>query len=112
MKPHFYSHIIEISEIHRSLDTLDLHIHEKHELILIVESSVHHIVMDTILSELAEQDKKSFLAHVVSKEHEKVWDFINNKIENAENKIKKAVNEFKNKLHEDIKETSTKSEGV
>lgn len=112
MKPHFYSHIVEIDSIHSSLDDLGLEVHEKHELIIIVESSVHHVVMDTILSELEDHDKKQFLGHVVSKEHEKVWDLISNKIEDVENKIKKAVDHLKNKLHDDIKETKQKSKRV
>ena len=111
MKPHFYSHIIEINSIHNSLDELGLEVHEKHELIIIVESSVHHVVIDTVLSELPEHDKKIFLGHVMSKEHDKVWDLIGN-IEDIENKIKKSVENFKHKLHEDIKETKKKSKGV
>ncbi|MBP7967137.1 hypothetical protein KAZ66_02580 [Candidatus Woesebacteria bacterium] len=112
MKPHFYSHVIEIDSIHNSLDELGLETQEKHELIIIVESSIHHVVMDTVLSELSERDKKLFLGHVVSKEHEKIWDLISMKIENVESKIKHAVENFKQKLHEDIKETKKKSKSV
>ncbi len=112
MKPHFYSHIVELHSIHTSLDDLELEVHEKHELIVIVDSSIHHIVMDTILSELTEHDKKVFLGHVISKEHEKVWELIGDKIEDAENKIKKAVDSLKKKLHDDITETKKKSKRV
>ncbi|CAN5236014.1 hypothetical protein BH09PAT2_BH09PAT2_01130 [soil metagenome] len=108
MKPHFYSHIIEIDSLHSSLDELGLEVPEKQELIIIVESSIHHVVMDVILTELDEPDKKKFLSHVVSNEHEKVWDLIGYKITDAENKIKKAVNNLKDKLHNDIKETKKK----
>lgn len=112
MKPHFYSHIIEINSIHNSLEDLSLEVHEKRELIIIVESSIHHVVMDTVLSELSDKDKKLFLGHVVSQEHEKVWDLITNKIQDVENKIKKAVENLKEKLHADIKETKEKTKGV
>lgn len=112
MKPHFYSHIVEIDSIHSSLDELGLEMHEKHQLIIIVESSVHHVVMDTVMSELSDRDKKLFLGHVMSKDHEKVWDLISNKINDAENKIKQAVENLKQKLHTDIKETKKKSKGV
>lgn len=112
MKPHFYSHIIEIDTLHNSLEDLGLEIQERRELIIIVESTIHHVVMDTVLSELSDNDKKIFLGHVVSQEHEKVWDLITNKIQDVENKIKKAVNGLKDKLHEDIKETKQKTKGV
>lgn len=112
MKPHFYSHLIEIDTIHNSLTDLNLEVHEKRELIIIVESSIHHVVMDTVLSELSEHDKKIFLGHVVSQEHEKVWDLIANKVQDVENKIRKAVDNLKEKLHEDIKETKEKTKGV
>lgn len=104
MKKHFYSHLIEIDTVYTSLDTLDLTQQEKHELVTIVETSVHHIVLDTVLSELSETDKKKFLAHVATENHTDVWELLKEKVHQVEDKIKQAVEELKANLHEDIKE--------
>lgn len=108
MKPHFYSDIVKIDSIHTSLDGLGLSVEEKTELIMIVESSVHHVVLDTVLSHLPEHTKKTFMSHVVSKDHEKAWDMIQSNIADAEKKILDAVDVLSKKLHEDIKEARKK----
>lgn len=104
MKKHFYSHIIELSTIHATLDSLGLTVEEKEELIIIAESNIHHIVINTILSELSEDDKKTFLAHIAKDKHEESLQLIKNKIENVEEKIKTAGEALLKELHADIEE--------
>lgn len=101
---HFYSHIIEVETIYTILDVMDLENHEKQELIVIVESTVHHTIMDTVLSELSEKDKKIFLQHVSKKDHYKVWNHLKENIENVEHKINRAVNLLLQELHIDVEE--------
>jgi hypothetical protein len=105
---HFYHHLIEIDSIHLALDDLELTPEEKHDLIIIVDDNIDHTVLDTVLSELESGDKKAFLALVVAQDHNEIWDLLSDKVENVEEKIKKAVNTLISKLHEDIREAHKK----
>lgn len=102
MKKYFFSHLVEINEIHMELESHPLNDGEKEEIKNIVEESVYHTVLETILSELSEEDKKVFLAHLMEDDHGKIWDFVNGRVENIEDKIIKAADEIKTKIHSDI----------
>lgn len=101
---HFYSHIIDAESIYIEINKMDISDDEKDELMLLAESNIHHVVMDAILSELSEADKKRFVEHLHSDNNEKLWELLNTKIENVEEKIKKSAEELKKELHKDIKE--------
>jgi ribosomal protein S13 len=64
--------------------------------------------LDLILSELNEADKKTFLAHLASEDHDKVWELLKEKVENIEEKIKKTAEDLKKELHKDIREVKLK----
>lgn len=108
MKKHFYHHLIVIDTIHIGLDGLDLSPEEKKELVDLAENNIHHKVLDTVLSELEEHDKKTFLALVLDEDHPKIWKLLKEKMTDAEEKVVKAAQEFIDQLHEDIKEAHTK----
>lgn len=108
MRKHFYSHIIETSLISLELGDMDLTKEERLHLLDLAHSQLHHVVMDTILSELSEEDKKHFLSHVASNEHDKIWEFLNQRVENVEEKIKKVAEDLKKELHKDLKEAKGK----
>jgi|SRR3989338_9887899 len=108
MQKHFYTHIVEIDSLYSALDEMDLNSQEKHELILIVESHIHQVVVDTVLSELSEEDKKMFLMYLAHNRHDEVWEHLKKNIENVEGKIRKAVDDLKKDLHTDIKESKVK----
>lgn len=99
----FYSHIIEIESISLELDKLDLSDDQKMHLAKIVDSSLHHVVLDAILSELSDSDKRVFLQHVNDNNHDKIWKFLNQKVDNIEEKIKKAADDLKTELRSDLK---------
>lgn len=101
---HFYTHLIEIDSIIIELDKMDLTDEQKVHLSDLVDSSLHHTVLDAVLSELSDTDKKVFLNHLKEDDSIKIWQFLNEKIENIENKIKKVADDLKTELHEDIKE--------
>jgi hypothetical protein len=107
---HFYHHIIKIETIHIALSDLDLEPHEKEHLVTIAETNIHHSVIDTVLSELSNEDKKTFLALIAHEnaEHSKIWDFLNLKIEQAELKVIKAAEALLKKMHEDIQDVKNK----
>lgn len=100
---YFYSHLIEIDAIIVELDKLDLTDDQKHHLAKLVDSSLHHTVLDSILSELSDKDKKDFLQHLNENDHEKIWKFLNERVDNIEEKIKKTAEDLKVQLHKDIK---------
>lgn len=105
MSKYFYSHIIDIESLVVELDKLDLEDHEKLHLSELVDSSLHNTVLDAILSELSEEDKKIFLKHLENDEvHEKIWEHLNSKVDNIEEKIKIAADSLKEDLDKDLKE--------
>lgn len=103
MKRHFYSHIIETSHITLSLGDMELSREERLHLLSLIESQLHHVVVDAILSELSEEDKRAFLSHLASEDHDRIWNFLNTKVEHVEEKIKKAAEDLKKELHKDLK---------
>lgn len=104
----FYSHLIEVESIIVKLDSLDLSDEQKKHLAGLVDSSIHHFVLDAILSELSLQDKRVFLNHLKEDDHGKIWIFLSGKIDNIEDKIKKAAEDLKIELHHDLGEAKKK----
>ena len=109
MKKYFYTHIIDTSSLSLELGNMELDPKERMHLISLIDSNIHHAVLDLILSELNPADKKTFLMHLSSENHKKVWKFLNEKVENIEGKIKKTAEDLKQELHRDIKETKVRS---
>lgn len=105
---YFYSHIIDTTSISIGLAETDLTQEERIHLIALAESNVHHAVLDTVLSELPEEDKKEFLKHVINENHDKVWELLKNKSEDIEEKIRKTAGDLLKELHKDIQETKGK----
>ncbi len=103
-KKYFYTHIIDTSNLSLELGDMDLKSSERVHLISLIESNIHHEILDLILSELNPEDKKTFLTHLASEDHEKVWEFLNEKVNNIEEKIKKTAEDLKKELQKDIEE--------
>lgn len=101
---YFYSHLIEIESIIIELDKLDLSDEQRKHLANLVDSSLHHTILDAVLSELSEEDKRIFLKHVHENNHDKIWKFLNDKTVSIEKKIQKAAEDLKKELHDDLKE--------
>jgi hypothetical protein len=104
----FYSHLVEIESLTIELDSIELEDHEKHQLAHLIDSNIHNVVMDAILSKLPDSDKRKFAEIAHSQDHKKVWNFLKDRSGDIEDDIKKAANEFKKKLHQDLKEAKTK----
>lgn len=102
---HFYSHLIEIESVIIKLDEMDLTVDQKQQLALLVDSTIHHTVLDLILSKLSDEDKKVFLHRLEKNPHDKdLMKFLVGRVEGLEDEIKQAVKELKKELHEDIEE--------
>jgi len=101
-KKHFYSHIIEIESLSIKIESLNLSEEKKDHLIKLVEHNVHYEIIDSILSELKTEDKKTFLTHLAQDSHDKIWDLLKNKVDNVENKIKEKAKSLIEELEKDI----------
>ncbi|MBI3485855.1 hypothetical protein HY025_02815 [Candidatus Daviesbacteria bacterium] len=99
----FYSQIIEIESLLVELDKLSLSETEKKHLSYLVDSNLHQVILDAILSELKPKDKEIFLKHLQANDHGKIWKLLKERIVQVENKIKLAAKNLKQQLHEDIK---------
>lgn len=108
MKHHFYSHLVEIDTVVTELDVLDLNAEEKHELVKIMETTIHHVVLNTVMAELSEEDKKQCLEHLAGNNHSELWKMLTEKVPEVHDKIKKSVHKVKREMSEDIKETHKK----
>lgn len=108
-KKYYYSHLIEIDTLHIALDSLDMKDEEKLEVKDLIEKNLYHTILEAILSELSEEDKKNFLSHLSEDDHEKIWGLLNNQVKNVEEKIKTIAEKVKKDIHDDIKSTKTSS---
>ena len=106
---HFYSHLIEVESIIVELDKMGLSDREKLHLASLVDSSLHHIILDAVLSELSEEDKQKFLVHFKNNDHDKIWQLLNEKVDKIEEKIKTCADDLKKELHKDLKEAKNRS---
>lgn len=101
---YFYTHLIEIESVIEELDKMDLSKEEKMHLSQLLDSSLHHTILDAIFSQLSEKDKKVFASHLQEGKHDKIWKFLKEKIDHVEEKIRAVAKDLKEKLHKDLKE--------
>jgi len=104
MVKHFYSFIIETESLFLEIDSLEISDSEKEHLKSLAESHIHNSILDSIMSELNFDDKKMFVQHINTKNHDKIWEFLRSKIDDIEDKIKEAAQVVKKELHKDLKE--------
>lgn len=103
MKIFFYSHLIEIESIVMELDKMNLSKEQKTHLTSLVDSNLHNTILDAILSQLNSQDKRIFLNYLKEDDKSKIWQFLDERIDNIEERIKKMVDSLKLQLHQDLK---------
>lgn len=106
---YFYTKIIEVETLIEELHSMDLSDRERVHLAALVDSSVHHVILDEILSNLSESDKKAFLHRFKDNPgDEKLLEFLAEKVDGIEEKIKKAADELISEMHKDIKKAKRK----
>lgn len=98
----FYSHIITIQSLIVKLDQMGLSEQERLHLAHLLDSTLHHTVLEVVLSELSEQDKVTFVKLHSRNDNEKIMEFLNSKVEKIEDKIKMAAEQLTKELHKDI----------
>lgn len=102
---YFYSHLIKMESLIQKLDQLDLEDDHKIHLGHLIDSHIHHAILDLILSELSDADKIIFIEKLKENpEDPKIIEFLNGKIDRIEDKIQLATQQLKEELHKDIKE--------
>lgn len=101
----FYAKIIKKEILIEELDSLTLSQEEKIHLSALIDSSLHHAILDEVLSHLSNDDKKLFLKVLADeKDHQKVLEFLKERIENVEDKIEKISEQLIKEMHADVKE--------
>jgi hypothetical protein len=103
MKKHFYSHLVNFDALVITLANLALTKDERDHLLHIAHDSVHHAVLDEVLSALSQQYKRHFLKLLLHDEHDRIWEHLNERIDNIEDKIKETALKLQEELHEDVK---------
>jgi hypothetical protein len=101
---HFYSHLIEIHEIYLSLSEMDLSDEERGHLLSLTEANIHTTVINKVLPQLSEEDKKVFLKNLVANNHEETWKHLLGKAQGIELKIHQSLKELKEEFLKDIEE--------
>ena len=103
---HFYSHIITTDSLIVKLSNMKMSDDERTHLLSLMESSLHHAILDAILSELTASDKKLFLKELADEDHDAIWTFLKKRIDNIEGKIEKTAEDLQEQLHQDIDEVN------
>lgn len=106
---HFYAHLTETTDIVLELGELNMSPEERIHLLSLIETNIHSAVIDTVLSNLDEENKKIFLKNLVSNNHSNTWEHLNKNNKEIENKIKETINFIKKELIKDIKNARNKS---
>lgn len=98
--------MIEIESLTIELDELDLSEKQRLHLAQLIDTSIHHTILDAIFSELSDQDKIELFKYLTSQDNDRIWQLLNSKVDNVEEKIKSVADELKKQLKEDITEAS------
>lgn len=106
---HFYSELVNLDDLFAELDMLNLADSEKNDLADIARINLHQAIIDKILSELSQADKKKFLELIARGQDDKIWNHLHLKIEKIEEKISDSANQLKRELKEDIKKVKSQS---
>lgn len=105
---HFYHSIVSMESLRVRLDLLELSTEEREKLMEVAERTLHHSILDLVLSELSENDRKLFLSHHASENHDEIWSLLTGNVKNIEKKIKVAAETVSQKLHKDLKKIRPK----
>ncbi len=104
-KKRFYTDIVDFQGVFGELAKVEATDSEKKELEDLAHEHLHQTILDAILSELTTRDKKIFLANLEYETDEKIWQHLNEKVENIEDKIKVSADKLGEELKSDVKQT-------
>lgn len=105
---HFYSHLVETTDITIELAEMDLSPNERIHLISLVDANIHSVVVSRVLQNLEGEDKKVFIKNLVLNDHDEIWKHLKTKTKGLEEEISKSVDNLKKEFYKDIKEAKSK----
>lgn len=100
---HFYHSVVSMDSLRVRLDLFDFSDLDKDQLMELAERTLHHAILDLVLSELSDKDKTLFLKNHAAEKHEEIWSLLNSNIKNIQKKIRVAADSIAQKLHNDLK---------
>lgn len=102
---YFYSSYIKLEPILEKLHEMEFSDEERFHLASLLDSMLHHAIIDEVLSNLSSEDKRVFLKYLHDNpEDVNILTFLQSKIENIEDRISKVSDELMVKLYKDIEE--------
>lgn len=106
----FYDHLINIEEVIIELDQNDISIEERSEFISIIDETLHHNILDTILSNLPFEHHENFLTKFHKAPHDLDLIIYLRQVSGVdiEEKIKTKANEVKKEIISEIKKSKKK----
>ncbi|MBI2597277.1 hypothetical protein HYW41_03915 [Candidatus Daviesbacteria bacterium] len=99
----WYTHLIEIESINLKLEGMQFSYKEQLYLAELVDLSIHHTILDLVLSKLSNEDKKIFIKYLHENDQIKIWKFLNEKIDGIEIMIKKEADNLVKELEDDLR---------
>jgi hypothetical protein len=100
----FYSHIVDWQQVVVRMEELEIDEHDRIGLSNLLEETLHSHIVAAVLDELDEKDRENFVRLMRDGDDGKIWEFLDKRVLNIENKIKQAADDLEEKIHEDIKE--------
>jgi hypothetical protein len=101
-KKHFYSHIVETSDLTLAIAELNVDSKERVHLLSLAEANIHSTIVSDVLGNLSDEDKKTFLKNLSEDDHDKTWEHLAKSFSQAEDKIRLASAKVIRELIEDI----------
>jgi hypothetical protein len=103
----FYDHLIVIEEVTSVLDEHELTDDEKHEFIELIDETLHHHILDTVLTHLPEEHHEVFLDKLVKHPHHPdLLHFLKERTQvDIEHEIQKTGEKVKRMIMKDLKES-------
>ena len=99
---HFYSHLIQVNDIILDLGDLEMTSEERVHLLALLEANIHTTVVNTVLNELPESEKKIFLQNILIDNHNKTLEHLWKNSADIEQKIKDSVENLLKEMKKDI----------
>lgn len=101
---HFYSHIVDWQQVVIRMNELEIDEHDREGLSNLLEETLHSHIIAAVLDELDEKDRENFVKLIRDGDDNKIWEFLDKRVLNIEEKIKKTADDLEEKIHQDIKE--------
>lgn len=99
----FYQKLVTITDIKNLLENQDLALEEKEELLILTKDTLHHRIIETVLTHLPEEHHQDFLTAFTEKPHDKgILGFLKEKVEDIEEKIIEIVEKVKQEILADL----------